>query len=130
MYRMKSLLLLMSLILVTYPARAVDFRWTSSFNQGTLEAIIQNGRGSSLNIYCPLYQTDTTPGMFLEVKRIKPTAGEPLTVQIIVDDKNHAFYFNEIEFEANTRINQWALREKIIRSGISEIQDSGNLFAP
>ena len=66
-------------------AHAVDFRWTLGFAQGTLEAIIRNAGESSVNIYCPSGQNDTTPGMFIDSARVKPKAKEQVTVQIIVD---------------------------------------------
>jgi hypothetical protein len=110
MYRMKLLLTMLSLILLAPAALAVDFRWTLGFGQGTLESTIKNANDSAFTIYCPQGHEDTTPGMFLHVKSIKPTLGELVTVQFIVDGKNHSFYFQEIRFKADTRANQWALR--------------------
>jgi hypothetical protein len=77
---------------------AVDYRWTSSYDQGTLEATIWNRNASNIVIYCPEGQEDTTPGMFLEVKRIKPQRGESVTVQIVVDGDSFPFELNEIQF--------------------------------
>ncbi len=91
-----------SLLLTASTALAVDYRWTLSYDQGTLEAAIYNRNDSSILISCPLGQTDTTPEMLIEVKRIKPKAGEQVTVQIIVDDDNYPFELNEIEFTANS----------------------------
>jgi len=75
---------------------AVDYRWTSSYDQGTLEATIWNRNASNIVICCPKGQEDTTPGMFLEVKRIKPQRGESVTVQIVVDGDSFPFELNEI----------------------------------
>jgi hypothetical protein len=86
-------------------AAPVDYRWTIGFGQGTLEAIIRNEFGSSLNIYCPAGQTDTTPGMFVSVDKVRPRAGEQIDVQIVVDNKNHPFYLEEIQFRASGRAN-------------------------
>jgi hypothetical protein len=94
-------------------AHAVDDRWTSSYDQGTLEAIISNRDDSSINIYCPQGQEDTTPGMFIEVKRIKPQAREIVTVQIIVDGNNYPFELNEIQFTASSRTLQTQFRALI-----------------
>jgi hypothetical protein len=91
-----------SLLLTASAALAVDYRWTLSYGQGTLEASIYNSNDSSILISCPLGQTDTTPEMLIEVKRIKPKAGEQVTVQIIVDGDNYPFELNEIEFTANS----------------------------
>lgn len=108
---MKLLLTMLSLILLAPAASAVDFRWTLGFGQGTLESTIRNANDSSFTIYCPQGQEETTPGMFLHVKSIKPTLGELVTVQFIVDGKNHLFNFPEMGFKAETRANQWALRD-------------------
>jgi hypothetical protein len=90
-------------VLTASTAVAVDYRWASSFAQGTFEAIIRNRNDSSINIYCPDGHEDTTPGMFIEVKRIKPQRGEMVTVQIVVDGDSHAFDLNEIQFTASSR---------------------------
>jgi hypothetical protein len=74
--RLKPLLSIPPLVLTASAAMAVDYRWTSSYAQGTLEAIIHNRNDSNVTIYCPEGQADTTPGMFIAVKRIKPKAGE------------------------------------------------------
>ena len=76
MRRLKPLLSIQLLVLTASAAMAVDYRWTSSYAQGTLEAIIHNRNDSNVTIYCPEGQEDTTPGVFIEVKRIKPKAGE------------------------------------------------------
>ena len=110
---MKLLLAIISLTFVASTAFAVDFRWTSGFGQGTLEANIANGNDSSINIFCPEWQTDTTPGMFIHVKRIDPQRDELVTVQIIVDGKNYPFYLKEIEFKAVTRADKWGFRELV-----------------
>ena len=86
-------------------AAPVDYRWTIGFGQGTLEAIIRNEFGSSVNIYCPAGQIDTTPGMFVSVDKVRPRAGERIDVQFVVDNKNHAFYLEEIQFRASGRAN-------------------------
>jgi hypothetical protein len=78
--------------------------------QGTLEAIIANRNDSSINIYCPEGQEDTTPGMFVEVKRIKPQRGESVTIQIVVDGESHAFELKEIQFTASSRAEKWQFR--------------------
>ena len=48
-----------------------------------------------------------TPGMFLEVKRIKPQRGESVTVQIVVDGDSFPFELNEIQFTASSRAEKW-----------------------
>jgi len=73
---LKPLLSIQLFVLTASAAMAVDYRWTSSYAQGTLEAIIHNRNDSNVTIYCLEGQEDTTPGMFIEVKRIKPKAGE------------------------------------------------------
>ena len=103
-----------SLILAAPAALAVDYRWTLSFEQGTLEAIIQNGNNSSLNIFCPEGQEDTTPGMILEVKGINPKLNEEVLVQFVVDGQSFPFNFNEIKFDANSRANKWAFRAFVL----------------
>jgi hypothetical protein len=108
--RMKLVLSILSLLFATSAALAVDYRWTLGYAQGTTEAIISNQNDSSVDIYCPSGQEDTTPGMFIEVKRIKPPRGEQVTVQIIVDDNNYPFELNEIQFTAGTRAEKWQFR--------------------
>jgi hypothetical protein len=120
---MKLLLAIISLTFVASTAFAIDFRWTSGFGQGTLEANIGNGNDSRINIFCPEWQTDTTPGMFIHVKRINPQRDELVTVQIIVDGKNHPFYLKEIEFKALTRTDKWEFRE-LVRALASSKQKS------
>ena len=104
----------LSLILAAPAALAVDYRWTLSFEQGTLEAIIQNGNDLSLNIFCPEGQEDTTPGMILEVKGINPKLNEEVLVQFVVDGQSFPFNFNEIKFDANSRANKWAFRAFVL----------------
>jgi hypothetical protein len=91
------------------PASAKEHRWTLAYAQGTTEAIIRNERGSSLNIYCPTGQSDTTPGIFIETKAINFKAGEKVAVQFVVDGKSHAFDFAEIEFKATGAAKHGAL---------------------
>ena len=50
-------------------AHCADHRWTTAFAQGTIENIIRNEHGSSLNIYRPSGQIPTTPGMFIESRK-------------------------------------------------------------
>ena len=107
---LKLIVSIVSLLLATPAALAVDYRWTLSFNQGTSEATIWNRNDSSLTIYCPQGQEDTTPGMFIEVKRIKPQRGEQVTVQIIVDGENYPFELSEIQFNASSRTEKWHFR--------------------
>ncbi len=90
-------------------AMAAGDRWAVSYDQGTFEASISNRNDSSFMIYCPQGQQDTTAGMFIQVKRIKPQH-EPVTVQIIVDGDSHAFDLNEIEFEASSRTDKQQFR--------------------
>ena len=107
------------LLLTASAAMAVDYRWTSSYAQGTLEAISHNRNDSSVTIYCPEGQNDTTPGMFIEVKRIKPKAGESVTVQIVVDGDSHAFALQEIRYLANSnseKLNFFALVDALVAS--------------
>jgi hypothetical protein len=107
---MKLLLIIMSLTFAASDAFAVDFRWTSGFAQGTLEANIENANGSSINIFCPFGQEDKTPGMFVQAKGINAQRDEVVTVQIIVDGKNYPFFLNAIEFLAQGRANMWEFR--------------------
>ena len=86
-------------------AETSAFRWTVGFAQGTIEAIIRNEFDSSVNLYCPSGQLDPTPGMFIDVDKIRPRPGERIAVQIIVDGENHAFYLEENQFKAGGRAN-------------------------
>jgi hypothetical protein len=104
---LKPLLSILSFVLTASTAIAVDYRWTSSYDQGTLEATIWNRHASNIVIYCPEGQEDTTPGMFLEVKRIKPQRGESVTVQIVADGDSFPFELNEIQFTASSRAEKW-----------------------
>jgi hypothetical protein len=101
------------LLLLTGTAQAVDFRWTLGYAQGTSEAIIRNRDDSSLNVYCPSGQTDTTPGMFLKSAKVKPVKDEEVTVQIVVDGRSHAFFFAEIQFEPKTRLGRQSLESLV-----------------
>ena len=110
---MKFLLAIISLTFAASAALAVDFRWTLGYGQGTLEANIANANGSTININCPEGQTDTTPGMFIEVGRISHLhqRDETVTVQIIVDGRNHSFSLKKIQFKAVTRMDKSQFRE-------------------
>jgi hypothetical protein len=117
--RLRPLLSILPLLLTASAAMAVDYRWTSSYAQGTLEAIIHNRNDSSVTIYCPEGQEDTTPGMFIEVTRIKPRAGESVTVQIVVDGDSHAFALQEIQYLANSNVEKlhfFALVDALVAS--------------
>src|SRR5688500_2132254 len=105
---MRSILVVAGLLAASH-AWAVDYRWTTSFAQGTVEAIIRNRGGSSVNIYCPSGQANTTPGMFIKVGRVNPKAGEQVDVQIIVDGENYPFTLDEIQFLAGGRANRRSL---------------------
>lgn len=105
---MRALIAAASLLVASH-AWAAEQRWTTAFAQGTIEAIIRNGNGSSVNIYCPSGQADTTPGMFIEVSRVKPKAQEKVDVQFLVDGKAHPFAFDEIQFQASGRANRESL---------------------
>jgi hypothetical protein len=109
----RSLNWLLLIPLLYSPAYAVDYRWTLGFAQGTSEAIIRNDNDSSVNIYCPSGQSDTTPGMFIHVNKIRPRAREQITVQIIVDGKNHTFYLQESQFQASGRANAESLHSLV-----------------
>jgi hypothetical protein len=100
-----GLLLLMSV----QEAVAADQRWTTGFGQGTVEAIIRNASGSDVNIYCPAGQTDTTPGMFIQLKRVRPRAKEQVDVRIVVDGRKHTFRLDEIQFLASGRASMNSL---------------------
>jgi hypothetical protein len=91
------------------PASAKSFRWTTGFGQGTIEAIIRNVGGASVNIYCPAGQAEPVPGIFIETRAITFKAGEPAAVQFVVDGKNLAFDFQEIQFEAKSAEQRTAL---------------------
>jgi hypothetical protein len=117
--RLKPLLSILPLVFSASAAMAVDYRWTSSYAQGTLEAIIRNGNESTVTIYCPEGQDDTTPGMFIEVKRIAPKAKESVTVQIIVDGDSYAFDLQEIQYLANSnaeKLHFFALVDALVAS--------------
>jgi hypothetical protein len=102
--------LLSSILVLTINfALAVDYRWTLGFAQGTSEAIIRNESGSSVNIYCPAGQIDTTPGMFVNVSRVRPKPREQITIQIVVDGKSFPFDLDEIQYIATGRANREAL---------------------
>src|SRR5437660_5845958 len=70
---------------LTTSVPAADQRWTSAYAQGTTEAIIRNDLGSNVNIYCPTGQADTTPGIFIEFKKVTAKAGEAVAVQFVID---------------------------------------------
>jgi hypothetical protein len=99
---MRTLLVAASLLVVS-PALAGKDRWTIGFGQGTFEAIVETGGGSSVNIYCPSGQAETTPGVFIEFNRVNPKLKEQVHVQFVVDGKNYPFTFDEIHFEAKGR---------------------------
>ena len=121
--KLMMMMMMMSLTFAASDAFAVDFRWTSGFGQGTLEANIENGNGSSVNIYCPAWQEDKTPGLFVQVKGINAQRDELVTVQIVVDGKNYPFHLNEIRFRADGRANRWEFRE-LLRALASSKQKS------
>ena len=102
-------LILVFLIALTTSASAASYRWTVAFAQGTSEAIIRNEHGSSVNIYCPSGQADTSPGMFIEVKKVSAKAGEQIAVQFAVDGKSYAFDMGEIQFIAKSDAQKSAL---------------------
>ena len=114
MARLSSLLSLLSLVLGASTALAVDYRWTVGYDQGTLEATVDNRNDSSFEIYCPQGQTDTTPGMFIIVKGIEPKAGEKVLVQIVIDGTSHPFELDEIQFLANSRTAKWQFRDLVL----------------
>ena len=99
---MRALLVVASLLLAAH-AWAGKNRWTIGFGQGTFEAIVETGSGASVNIYCPSGQIDRTPGMFIDVGRVKPKAKQHVDVQIIVDSKNYPFTLEENQFQASDR---------------------------
>lgn len=86
--------------LISTAAFAASDRWALSYDQGTMEAIVSNRHGASLNIYCPSGQAAHVPGMFIEAAGLRPKAGEKVDVQIVVDGKNNAFSFDEVQFVA------------------------------
>lgn len=105
---MRALLAVVGLLAASQ-ALAVDYRWTTGFAQGTVEAIIRNAKDSSVNIYCPSGQAETTPGMFIQVGRVNPKPKEQVTVQVIVDGENYPFILEEIQFQASGRANRNSL---------------------
>jgi hypothetical protein len=105
---MRALLVVTSLLAASH-ALAGDNRWTLGFGQGTFEAIVENGSKSSVNIYCPSGQTDTTPGMFIDAGRVKPKAKEHVDVRIIVGGKSYPFTLEENQFQASGRANRNSL---------------------
>ncbi len=51
--------------------------------------------------------------MFVQSAKISPLKDEQVSVRIIVDGKNHAFVFNEIQFLASGRMKYTALSELV-----------------
>src|ERR1700752_3195738 len=116
----KRAVALAAVIIPLSAAHAVDYRWTTGFAHGTVEAIIKNENGSGVDIYCPAGQTDTTPGMFIETDKVRPRPNEQIDVQIIVDGRNYPFYLREIQFKAEGRQNLndlYALIDALAKSG-------------
>ena len=110
---MRPLFILLVFTAFASTASASDHHWTMAFAQGTFEAIIRNETGASLNIYCPSGQTDATPGMFLESKKLHPRKGEQIEVQIIVGARKYPFRFDEIQFRATGQEGVTALSSLI-----------------
>lgn len=96
-------------VVCSNPAMAVDHRWGSSFAQGTVEAIVKNLGGASVNIYCPSGQVDTPPGIFLRSSKLKTVPGQSMDVQFVVDGNNYPFSFTEGHLKAETRIDKQGL---------------------
>ena len=90
-------------ILFSTTAIAVDFRWTVGFAQGTVIARIQNENDTSVSIYCPSGQQDTTPGMELSFKskRISPQPGDRVAIQVIIDGVNYPFISGPNNFDTD-----------------------------
>src|SRR5258708_5968234 len=105
----RSILAASVLAALTTCVSAAEQRWTSAYAQGTTEAIIRNELSSNVNIYCPAGQADTTPGIFIEFKKVTAKAGEAVAVQFVIDGKTHAFDFAEIQFEAKDPAKRSAL---------------------
>lgn len=117
---MKRILIATCLALVVTPAMSVDYRWTTGYNQGSLEAIIRNGNDSNVNIYCPSGQEDKTPGMYVQVNGVKPVYNEEVTVQIVVDGNNYSVYLREIEFKPVSRQDWWDFKALIKALALSK----------
>jgi hypothetical protein len=115
------LIVIISLTNIEYcRATEVSFRWVRGFAMGTSEAIIRNSTGSSVNIYCPSGQEDTTPGLFVESKKVKARANENVYVQIIVDGTNFPFELKGSQFIAHARIAGETLRQLVVALSKSE----------
>ena len=110
---MRALLAATLAIGLTVGAHAVDYRWKAAFGQGTVEATVRNANDSSVNIYCPSGQADTTPGMLIEVKKVRAKAGEQIDVQIVVDGRGYPFALSEIQFEARERTSMESLQRLV-----------------
>lgn len=107
---MKLILTVGLLVASPLPGYAVDYRWAQGYGQGTTESIIRNSNDSSVNIYCPSGSPDHVAGMFVESAKVKPKSGEEeVTVQIIVDGKNHPFHLKRDQFKAESRAGKEAL---------------------
>jgi hypothetical protein len=117
--RLASAFVVLTAVAIQTPTASAAERWTVAFAQGTTEAIIRNGPGASVNIYCPSGQADPTPGMFVEVKKVSPKAGEKVAVRFVVDGKAYPFEIDEIQFLAKTdsqKSDLSALIEALTRS--------------
>lgn len=105
MKRLTRTVLLLCVMIAPTHVMAIDFRWTQGFAQGTVIAGIRNTNDSSLSIYCPSGQSDTTPGISIESKAIRPRPGEQILVQIVVDGVNHAFVVSDPSNSGDTHFD-------------------------
>src|SRR5215211_1073141 len=113
MARMSRVLFALLTGLWATTAHAVDYRWTRGFAMGTHEAIIRNAGDASLNIYCPSGQVDKTPGIFIETRKLPLKLKEKVLVQMVVDGKNHPFYFEGDHYLAAGRAFRQSLDELV-----------------
>lgn len=99
---MRFIILAISVTASCVSAFAVDYRWFDEVNRGTVSAIVRNGNGSKLDIYCASAD-DGRAGFSLETKLIM-TSSEPLDVQIVIDGKSHPFTLTNMVYEASGRL--------------------------
>ncbi|AWN53987.1 hypothetical protein [Methylobacterium sp. 17Sr1-1] len=100
---MLKLLVTSAFVLSASAAQPVDYRWTTGFGQGTLEAKITNRSKDELIVYCASGQDDHPAGMFFTIGGWTYRPREKVYVQFVVDEKNHSFEFAETQYEASGR---------------------------
>jgi hypothetical protein len=90
-------------LLAVFTASAVDFRWTNGYGQGTVIAAIENDNDSYFQVFCPVGDIDTTPGLFVNVRRLNQLTEQQILMQVVVDERNYSFYIQNYQFRAAGR---------------------------